>query len=49
MLLRMGSSPVLGKSCPFRLARSRTLPFQGSNVGSNPIKGTAFLAQLEEQ
>ncbi len=50
-VMRMGSNPVLGIIiCPFRLVRLRTLPFQGNNVGSNPIKGTqAFLAQLEEQ
>lgn len=31
-----GSNPSRLTMCPHRLARPRTLPFQGSNAGSNP-------------
>jgi hypothetical protein len=34
------SLPMLSLVCPHRLAWPRTLPFQGSNTGSNPVGDT---------
>ncbi len=37
-MVSISSWPLL--SCPHRLAWPRTLPFQGSNTGSNPVGDT---------
>lgn len=36
-------------SRPHRLAWPRTLPFQGSNTGSNPVGDTSFLQALSTE
>lgn len=37
-----GSTPSLPTKFSVRLVRSRTLPFHGKNMGSNPIQSTKF-------
>ena len=43
------SLPPLSFICPHRLAWPRTLPFQGSNTGSNPVGDTTFGIGLTPQ